>query len=182
VSARRHKLEIVWVFTHAGTRYAAPTTEANPEMTFHGKQLRISVVDDEILIASSLATVLYNQGFDASFFTEPLQALQSARYYAPDLLISEVSMPVLSGIDLAIQVQKHCPNCKVLLFSGQPDIVGLLETSRANGHAFEVLPKPIHPTALLRQIWTTLGLASLPEYAPSSSCGSTMEVAPYSHP
>jgi DNA-binding NtrC family response regulator len=151
-------------------------------MTLPGKQLRVSVVDDEVLIASSLATVLGNQGFDASFFTEPLQALQAARYYAPDLLIAEVSMPKLSGIELAIQVQKHCPNCKVLLFSGQPDIVDLLETSRANGHTFEVLPKPIHPTALLRQIRSILGLAALPEYAPSPSCGSTMEVAPYSHP
>ena len=106
-------------------------------MTLLGKQLRISVVDDEVLIASTLATVLCNQGFDASFFTEPLHALQAARYYAPDLLISEVSMPVLSGIELAIRVQRHCPNCKVLLFSGQPETADLLKTSRANGHNFE---------------------------------------------
>ena len=134
-------------------------------MTLSGKQLRVSVVDDEVLIASTLATVLGNQGFDASFFTEPLQALQAARYYAPDLLISEVSMPVMSGIDLAIQVLKHCPNCKVLLFSGQPDITGLLTTSRANGHNFEVLPKPTHPAELLTKIQSTLGLASLPKCA-----------------
>ena len=134
-------------------------------MTLSGKQLRVSVVDDEVLIASSLATVLCDQGFDASFFTEPLQALQAARFYAPDLLISEVSMPVLSGIELAIQVQKHCPNCKVLLFSGQPDTADLLTASRANGHTFEVLPKPIHPTDLLRKIQSTLELASLPKCA-----------------
>lgn len=121
-------------------------------MTLPGKQLRVSVVDDEVLIASSFAMVLCNQGFDASFFTEPLQAIQAARYYAPDLLISEVSMPVLSGIELAIRVQKQCPNCKVLLLSGQPDITDLLTASRANGHTFEVLPKPIHPTHLLREI------------------------------
>ncbi len=134
-------------------------------VTLPGRQLRISVVDDEVLIASSLATVLRNQGFDVSFFIESLQALQSARYYAPDLLISEVSMPVLSGIDLAIQVQKHCRNCKVLLYSGQPDITNLLKTSRANGHNFEVLPKPIHPAELLAKIQSTLGLASLPKCA-----------------
>ena len=134
-------------------------------MTLPGKQIRISVVDDEVLIASTLATVLCNRGFDASFFTEPLQALQAARYYAPDLLISEVSMPVLSGIELAIRVQRHCPNCKVLLISGQPETADLLNTSRANGHNFEVLSKPTHPVEILRKIQSTLGLASLPECA-----------------
>ena len=130
-------------------------------MILPGRQLRISVVDDEVLIASSFAMVLSNQGFDTSFFTEPLQAIQAARYYAPDLLISEVSMPVLTGIELAIKVQKQCPNCKVLLLSGRPDITDLLTTSRAKGHTFEVLPKPIHPTALLREIQATFGLARL---------------------
>jgi DNA-binding NtrC family response regulator len=134
-------------------------------MTLPGKELRVTVVDDEVFIASTLTTILCNQGFDASFFTEPLQALQSARYYAPDLLISEVSMPFLSGIDLAIQVLKHCPNCKVLLFSGQPDITNLLKNSRANGHNFEVLPKPTHPAEILAKIQSMLRLASLPKCA-----------------
>lgn len=39
-----------------------------------------------------------SDGFAADFFTEPLEALQAARCHAPDLLISEVSMPLLSGI------------------------------------------------------------------------------------
>ena len=134
-------------------------------MTLPGKQLRVTVVDDEVFIASTLATILCNEGFDASFFTEPLQALQAARYYAPDLLIAEVSMPVLSGVDLAIQVLKHCPNCKVLLFSGQPDITNLIKDSRASGHNFEVLPKPTHPAELLAKIQSTLGLTSLPKCA-----------------
>ena len=121
------------------------------------------MVDDEVLVALSFAMVLCNEGFDASFFTEPLQAIQAARYYAPDLLISEISMPLLSGIELAMKVQRHCPNCKVLLLSGQPDITDLLTANRASGHTFEVLAKPIHPTALLREIQATLGLAGLQE-------------------
>ena|SRR5579864_329273 len=146
---------------HPGARKLSPITGLIRIMTLPGKQLRVSVVDDEVLIASSFAMVLCNQGFDASFFTEPLQAIQAARYYAPDLLISEISMPMLSGIELAIKVQKQCPNCKVLLLSGRPDITDLLTISRAKGHHFDVLPKPIHPTALLREIQATLGLASL---------------------
>jgi len=138
-------------------------------MPLPGQKLRVSVVDDEVLLASSFAMVLCNQGFDASFFTEPFQAIQAARYYAPDLLISEVSMPALPGIELAIKVQMHCPNCRVLLLTGQPATSDLPMTSRANGHTFEVLPKPIHPTALLRKIQATLGLAQLQEYEQSET-------------
>jgi CheY-like chemotaxis protein len=71
---------------------------------------------------------------------------------APDLLLTDVVMPQLSGIDLAIQTRELYPNCKVLLFSGQPAITGMLEEARASGHNFEVLAKPIHPGELLEKI------------------------------
>jgi DNA-binding NtrC family response regulator len=118
---------------------------------------RIFIVDDEHVIASTLAMILRNQGFEATSFTEPLDALETALCEAPDLLISDVMMPRLSGIELAIEVRKHCPECKVLLFSGQASTANLLEAARANGHAFEILAKPVHPTNLLRQIQNVLG-------------------------
>jgi FixJ family two-component response regulator len=77
-----------------------------------GKKLRVSVVDDEVLIAWSFVMVLCNHGFDASFFTQPIQAIQAARYYAPDFLISEVSMPVLSGIEMAFVCRSSAPIAK----------------------------------------------------------------------
>ncbi len=132
-------------------------------MTLSRKPIRISVVDDEYLIATTLASVLRSQGFHATSFTEPLKALQAARCDPPDLIISEVSMSLLSGIELAIQVRKQCPDCKVLLLSGQPDISTLLEASRATGYTFEVLPKPIHPTHLLTRIHSLFGSMPRPE-------------------
>jgi DNA-binding NtrC family response regulator len=113
---------------------------------------RIFVVDDESVIALSLATILCRSGFDAKPFTEPLVALRAARSEAPDLLISDVVMPGLSGIDLAIQIQEYCPKCKVLLFSGQAATADLLERARVNGNAFELLLKPVHPQDLLNKI------------------------------
>lgn len=113
---------------------------------------RVFVVDDEQVIASTLATILRKNGFDAISFTEPIEALEAADLEAPDLLISDVVMPGLSGIDLAVQLQERCPNCHVLLFSGQAATAGMLETARANGHDFELLLKPVHPADLLREI------------------------------
>ncbi len=116
-------------------------------------QPRVFVVDDEDVIASTLAMILRLQGgFHARSFTEPLDALEAARLEAPDLLITDVVMPVLSGIELAIQFREHCPNCKVLLFSGTAATAHLLEAARANGHDFELLLKPVHPADLLTKI------------------------------
>jgi DNA-binding NtrC family response regulator len=113
---------------------------------------RIFVVDDEFIIASTLATILQRNGFDAVFFTEPLAVLPAAREKAPDLLITDVMMPGLSGIDLAIALKQELPKCKVLLFSGQAATANLLEASRLKGHDFELLSKPIHPTEFLKKI------------------------------
>jgi len=117
------------------------------------KQPRVFVVDDEHVIASTLAMILRLQGgFHARAFTQPLEALEAARLDAPDLLISDVVMPLLSGIELAIQVREHCPDCKVLLFSGQAATADLLEVARATGYTFELLSKPVHPADLLASI------------------------------
>lgn len=119
-------------------------------------QVRVFVVDDETVIANTLGMILRQQGFEAHSFNLPLEALTAARELMPDLLISDVVMPLLSGIDLAIQIREHCPDCKVLLFSGQAATAGMLESARASGHDFEVLAKPVHPTDLLKRIRTVI--------------------------
>ena len=113
---------------------------------------RIFVVDDESVIASSLAAILQMNGFSARFFTCPLEALAAARSESPDLIISDVAMPGISGIDLAIQMRAQYTNCKILLFSGQAATSDLLENARAQGYDFRLLQKPVHPSEFLFEI------------------------------
>ena len=113
---------------------------------------RIFVVDDEKIIAESLALILRKHGYSARFFLNPLEVLQAALLEAPDLLISDVMMPQLSGIDLAIRMREQCPGCKILLFSGQAGTADLLGVARAQGHDFHLLSKPIPPSELLHRI------------------------------
>jgi CheY-like chemotaxis protein len=91
-------------------------------------------------------------GFSARFFTCPLEALAAARSESPDLIISDVAMPGISGIDLAIQMRAQYPNCKILLFSGQAATSDLLENARAQGYDFRLLQKPVHPSEFLFEI------------------------------
>jgi DNA-binding NtrC family response regulator len=117
------------------------------------KQHRVFVVDDEDVIASSLAMVLrFQGGFHARSFNNPTEALDAASSDPPDLLISDVVMPGLSGIELAVKMRALCPECKVLLFSGKASTVDMLESARDNGYDFELLSKPVHPGDLLARI------------------------------
>jgi len=117
---------------------------------------KVFVVDDESVIASTIALILRTQGFDASSYCVPEEARRAASLRVPDLLITDVMMPGLSGIDLAIQIQEQSPECKVLLFSGQAATRDLLENARATGHDFEVILKPVHPLVLLDRVHRAL--------------------------
>ncbi len=114
--------------------------------------LRIFVVDDEKIIAATVATILQMSGFSTMAFTDPFQALSCAASESPDLLISDVMMPEMSGVDLALRMKEACPNCKVLLFSGQAATLDLLGKARHLGHDFQLLLKPVHPTDLLCEV------------------------------
>jgi DNA-binding response OmpR family regulator len=113
---------------------------------------RVFVVDDDRVIASTTTAILRLSGYDARSFVNPLEALEAARTVQPDLVLADVVMPGLSGIDLAVRLKEQCPTCKVLLLSGQAETEDLLAAAREKGHDFQVLAKPIHPTDLLARI------------------------------
>lgn len=79
----------------------------------------IFVVDDEEVIAATIAAILRLKGYEAIHFTQSPEALETCRSVAPDLLISDVWMPQLSGPALALQIQASHPECRVLFFTGQ---------------------------------------------------------------
>jgi len=112
----------------------------------------VFVVDPELLIASTWSEILRKNGFSATYFTDAQEALAAARQEPPDLLLSELSLSGLSGIDLAIAIRQRCPQCKVMLFSSRAETLILLSKAREQGHDFPVMTKPIHPTELLHRI------------------------------
>lgn len=107
------------------------------------------VVDDEEIIATTLGLILNASGFEAVSFTKPMEALLAAETRCPDFLITDVMMPVLNGIDLAVQFKAIYPQCRVLLFSGAASTSALLDDARGQGHQFQILAKPVHPSELL---------------------------------
>jgi CheY-like chemotaxis protein len=116
------------------------------------KQRKVLVVDDERVIADTLAIILNQHGYDASAVYTGAGAVERARATSPDLIISDVIMPDMNGIEAAIRIREFLPSCKILLFSGQAATADLLESARAQGHEFEILAKPVHPQDLLAKL------------------------------
>ncbi|HLY99982.1 MAG TPA: response regulator [Candidatus Angelobacter sp.] len=113
---------------------------------------RILVIDDEVSIADSLTEILSGYGYDAVACYDGQAAIDAARGECPDVVISDVIMPGKNGVETALAIRELCPKIRVLLFSGQTATMNLLNQARLSGHEFEILPKPVHPTELLKKL------------------------------
>jgi CheY-like chemotaxis protein len=116
----------------------------------------VLVVDDEVVIADTLTTILSQHGMAVMTAYDGFGALEMARVVPPNLLLADVVMPGMSGIDLATQIKKEIPDCAILLFSGQAATEGLLAKAGKAWCDFEVLLKPIHPQKLMHLIFERL--------------------------
>lgn len=113
---------------------------------------KVLVADDEKVIAETLAMILNQSGFEARAVYSGEKALEMAESWQPEMLISDVIMADLNGIEAAIRIRALLPGIKVLLFSGQAATADLLEKARAEGHEFDILAKPVHPQDLLAKL------------------------------
>jgi DNA-binding response OmpR family regulator len=116
----------------------------------------VLVVDDEPVIADTLAAILKQAGFAALVAYDGQEALEIAKIVPPDLLLTDVVMPGISGVELAIALRNAVPECRILLFSGQAATMDLLAETNEHGHDFAILSKPLHPKDLLARISHTL--------------------------
>jgi CheY-like chemotaxis protein len=113
---------------------------------------KVLVADDEQVIANTLAIILNQHGFEARAVFNGEKAVELLDSFKPDMLISDVIMTGMTGIEAAIITREKLPSCKILLFSGQAATADLLEKAREQGHEFEILAKPVHPTDLLAKL------------------------------
>jgi CheY-like chemotaxis protein len=115
-------------------------------------QMKIIVVDDEPIIADTLVDILNGEGYKGFAVSDGKSAIKWAEMLVPDVVITDVIMPGMDGIEAAKGILKLLPNCRIILFSGQAASTSLVEKARAEGFAFELLAKPINPELLLEKL------------------------------
>jgi DNA-binding response OmpR family regulator len=116
----------------------------------------VLVVDDESAIADTLSEILSRSGYAALTAYDANDALEMALLTPPELLLTDVVLPGMSGIELAITIKRIFPDCKILLFSGQASTLDLLASAKNDGHQFTLLTKPVHPDELLTRVAASL--------------------------
>jgi DNA-binding NtrC family response regulator len=112
----------------------------------------VLIVDDERVIADTLAMILSKSGYRVATAYNGESAYKLACEDRPDLLLTDIAMPGMSGVELAIGVKERIPSCKVLLFSGHAWAREALAEVRYLGYDFNLLSKPVHPSDMLRQV------------------------------
>ncbi len=122
---------------------------------------RVLIVDDECIIADTLALILEQSGYQTKAVYSGETAVESAMELKPDILISDVVMNGMNGIETALRIAVVLPGCRIILMSGNAATADLLLDARAHGHRFEILPKPLHPQILLDRLKSVNGQAEL---------------------
>lgn len=132
-----------------------PMSEVPVYATFparKGDHPTILIVDDEQIIADTLAQIFNRNGYLALAAYDAASALELVALSPPKLMITDIAMPGMSGIELAITMERICPDCRIILFSGQASTVDLLASARASGYTFQTLAKPVHPSVMLAKV------------------------------
>jgi len=114
--------------------------------------MRVLVIDDENNLADTLVWILERAGFEATAAYDGESALQRLDTFQPDVVISDVIMPGINGIEVCTRIQARFPKCHILLFSGQTATNELLGEAREHGLTWELLAKPMDPDELLAKV------------------------------
>ena len=113
---------------------------------------RVLIVDDEHNIADTLVMVFKIKGHEAMAAYSAESAVEAVESFEPDIVLSDVIMGKMTGVDLAIYLSRARPECKVVLFSGQTATAPLLAEASRKGHDFRLLAKPLHPERLIEEV------------------------------
>jgi PAS domain S-box-containing protein len=119
------------------------------------KVAQLLLVDDDEAVRNVIATILRRAGHRVTVAEGGREALEAAANVGDqlELLITDVVMPGMSGVELSRELRRRLPRLKVLFFSGYPG----REQAQTVGPGLDYLPKPVTPKQLLERIDQLLG-------------------------
>jgi two-component system response regulator FixJ len=142
---------------------------ANPTAAEGVANRPVHVVDDDAVIRQNLARMLARAGFGCIGHASAEAFLQRKDAAAPALLVLDVRLPGMSGLDLMRLVRAEGLKCPVLVMSGQADIPLAVEAMKRGARDF--LQKPFRRESLLEAIHAALAVESASEGEPEGAFG-----------
>ncbi len=111
-----------------------------------GAKLRVMVLDDEPIVGQRLNQVLSKQGIEVEVFQDPAGAIARLREAHFDVIVTDLRMEEINGIQVLEYVTSHCRNTRVILITGYAT-VEVAREALVKG-AFDFIAKPFKPRDL----------------------------------
>lgn len=115
---------------------------------------RVFVVDDEVRVLEAIGETLGTLGVQVACFVHPASCLERLRCQKCDLLITDLKMPEMDGIELLTDVKHHNPWIPVLIVTGYGDVPSAVRAIKAGAEDF--IEKPLNKSYLLRMVESIL--------------------------
>lgn len=143
---------------------------------------KILIVDDEKSIRITLSEFLKNEGYETDSASNAEIALKVLEYQDYDIIITDIIMPRMSGIDFITKVRENDPNIQIVIMTGEPTVETAVKAVRLGANDY--LTKPIGKEDLLGVIhrleqtkkMNDVRSVILKEYQLSQSGGGTEEL------
>lgn len=118
---------------------------------------KVLVVDDDPLVADTLCLIFQKRGYDCRASYSGNDALACAKDFPPELLLCDITMPTMDGLEVATSITKKLPGCRVLLLTGHyTNLTSAHQCIRSLKAPNHVMVKPVPPEELLQQAHTLL--------------------------
>ena len=119
---------------------------------------RVLVVDDEPHVGATLRDVLVELVYIVKVAVRGAEALQLVPVFEPDVVLLDLLMPEMSGVEVLDHLRRDRPTLPVVIMSGNEDVEVARATLRAR--AFDYLGKPLRIDALARVVEAAVTLPS----------------------
>ena len=123
--------------------------EAGAQQQTAPRRRKLLIVDDDPAVNETLSIIFTKQGYEVSRAHTGKEALEFISHTCPDIVLLDVVLPDISGVDIAIAIIREFPKCKFLLISGNKATENAIDDARDKGYDFEVLAKPLPPQELI---------------------------------
>jgi len=120
---------------------------------------RLAVLDDEQRMADIISMVLRREGYSVDTFTDPLAALAELEKQPFDLLLTDLRMPELDGVEVLRRAREILPELPIILITAHATVPTAIEAMRAG--AFDYVEKPFDNTELKTLVKRALDVTRL---------------------
>ncbi|RLB54776.1 MAG: response regulator [Deltaproteobacteria bacterium] len=114
------------------------------------RQLEILLIDDEDIVGKRLRPMLEKAGYQVEVFTSGREAIERLARKTFDIVISDVRIDEVDGLEVLAAVQQHSSRTKTIMITGFATLE-LAREALAKG-AFEFIAKPFYPKDLKKVV------------------------------